>query len=87
KFLRNSADQIQTADLEADGVIMWQYRNYYCWSAFLLIVQIMLPLILGLETAVIRVIAAICFGFFINSFATSSVNSFAHIWGTRPFDK
>ncbi|CAG7720228.1 unnamed protein product, partial [Allacma fusca] len=87
KFLRNSAGQIESADLEADGVVMWQNRNYFWWGGFLLLIQIMLPLLLGLETCVFRVITAICFGTCLNLFAAGSVNSFAHMWGTRPYDK
>ncbi|CAG7717948.1 unnamed protein product [Allacma fusca] len=87
KFLRNSAGQIKTADLEADGVVMWQNRNYVWWTGFLLIAQIMLPLTLGLETSVVRIISAISFGVCVNVFAAGSVNSFAHIWGHRPYDR
>ncbi|CAG7832770.1 unnamed protein product [Allacma fusca] len=87
KFTRNMEGQIDVSDLERDRVVMWQHRNFNWWVVTAYLTQMIIPYLLGLETSILYLYAINELMLVLVMHFSGFVNSFAHLWGGKPFDK
>ncbi|EDV29761.1 Acyl-CoA desaturase [Trichoplax sp. H2] len=79
---------INLQDLYNDRIVMFQHR-YYRLTLFLfwLLIPMMVPVLLWNESYSNSFFVAVVFRYTALLHATWSVNSFAHLWGMRPYDR
>jgi len=79
---------IDLSDLEADPVVTWQYKNF---EILFLIMAILVPMSLYRYVLSASWLEAFCIGaiwlYVQGLHQTWLVNSAAHLWGPRPYDK
>ncbi|CAG7818186.1 unnamed protein product, partial [Allacma fusca] len=79
---------VQVSDLRADPLLMWQRKYYALLTVFLaFIAPTALPWLAWNETLVNSFLVAFVLRLVYSYHVTFLVNSAAHIWGSRPYDK
>ncbi|XP_025413552.1 (11Z)-hexadec-11-enoyl-CoA conjugase-like [Sipha flava] len=84
----SKVNTVDMADMEADWVVMWQYR-LYAPLAFLLSYALptVLPWWLWGEDLLVAHLVAAQLRHVLTLHSTFLINSAAHMWGLRPYDK
>ncbi|KAG5666118.1 putative Delta-9 desaturase-like 1 protein, partial [Polypedilum vanderplanki] len=78
--------KIDLSDLERDPIVMFQHKYYYmlmpfcCW-----IIPIYIPTLWGISVYDSTIIS--CVRYIVTLHFTLLVNSYAHFWGNKPYDK
>lgn len=79
---------IDMSDLEADSIVMWQKRLYIPLFALLTIgLPVVVPYYCWSESLWISFWVSFNFRFCINLNIAFCINSVAHMWGQKPYDK
>ncbi|CAH1167015.1 unnamed protein product [Phyllotreta striolata] len=87
-LVKEKGKSIDMSDLEADPLVMWQKRHYkslYFIAAF--IVPVFLPVWAWKENVWTSTFTAFALRYALVLNFTWLVNSAAHLWGNRPFDR
>ena len=86
--LKEAWSKVDISDLKADPVVRFQDKFYYPLTAlFCFTVPTMIPMYIWGETFENAFFIAAILRLILASHVTLSVNSFAHLWGDKPFDK
>nr|CAH7767489.1 unnamed protein product [Callosobruchus chinensis] len=78
---------IQISDLEADGAVMFQKKYYLPLYIVLNSMIVAVPMWLWNETAINSLFASYFFRYILFFNITCCVNSWAHFFGSKPYDK
>ena len=80
--------QIDLSDIENDPVVMFQHRHYTAISLFMsFVLPTVLPVVLWNENAWTAYFCVGVVRYLYTLHSTWLVNSAAHMWGMRPYDK
>jgi len=78
---------VNMEDLEKDDLVMFQHRNYIpCFLTFGFVIPTLIPVLLWGETLLVAYLMAV-FRYVATLHCTWLVNSAAHFWGNKPYDK
>ena len=76
------------SDLEADPIVMFQHRHYYaCMFPLCFILPTLIPYLYWKETLFNSFFVCVLLRYMISQHGTWFINSVAHMWGRRPYDK
>ncbi|CAO1420630.1 unnamed protein product [Diamesa serratosioi] len=86
--VKAKGSKIDMSDLEADPIIMFQHRNYMIlMPIFCFLIPTLIPMFFWGETFKSSWYVASIFRYTVSLNVTWLINSAAHIWGMKPFDK
>jgi stearoyl-CoA desaturase (Delta-9 desaturase) len=86
--VRNFGRRVDMSDLESDKYIMFQHRHYLPLALF---ASVVIPFIISYyychETFIVSLTFGVLFRYAVSLHITWLINSLAHMWGMKPFDK
>lgn len=85
--VKEKGKTIDMSDLLKDPVVVFQKKYYYQLVILSIILSIVLPVYLWGESAWNAFFTMFCFRYIISLHGTWLVNSAAHMWGNRPYDR
>ncbi|CAG7823602.1 unnamed protein product, partial [Allacma fusca] len=88
KFVDTDA-KIDMSDLKNDPIVAWNRKYYmkYCFLPLIIIFPVFISVYFIGETVFNAFCVAGCLKFIYSSHRTFLINSVAHMWGSRPYDK
>ncbi|KAL6420108.1 hypothetical protein ACFW04_013487 [Cataglyphis niger] len=80
--------QMDFSELLADKMLMFQYKYFLpLYFVIGLVLPVAVPIYFWNETLWTSFFVAYCFRYVTTLHLTWTINSFAHLWGTKPYDK
>ncbi|KZC13887.1 Acyl-CoA Delta(11) desaturase [Dufourea novaeangliae] len=87
-LLRQKQREMDVSDLLQDKILMFQHKYFlYLYFPLAVFFPVMVPIYFWNETMWTSFFVVYCCQYVTNLHITWTINSFAHLWGAKPYDK